>query len=588
MTNFFTGFAEGWSLAKPYFKSDEKWSAWGLLSIVIGLNLLLVGLNVVLTYWNNDFFNAIQAYDVKTVLSLLYLPFVHVKDKAPMPGFAELVIVYVLIAVYATYLSQMLQIKWRQWLTIHYVENWLQDRAYYNISLSHAPSSVVDNPDQRISEDLNNFTSNTLSLGTDFITNVVTLFSFVFVLYTISGSIKLFGVTIHGYMLWVAVLYSLVGTGVTHLIGRKLVPLSFGQQKLEANFRYRLVRVREHPEAIALSHGELEEDAELRSSFQLVRDNFWAIMRRTKALNFFTISFNQIASIFPLAVILPRYFAKEIGLGGLSQIPLVFGQVQGALSWFVTSYTSLASWRATVSRLYGFREAMEIARAMAAGGPAISNGSNELTLKNLTLTLPDGKKLLDHASLTLKPGELITICGPSGAGKSTLFRAIAGIWPFGSGEIARPTGKLLFLPQKPYFPLGTLKRSLAYPAATDSISDEEATETLAAVGLSHLIPRLGEGANWGLSLSGGEQQRLALARAFLAKPDWLFLDEALSAMDKFLAEEIRATLRRRLPSTTIVAITHHEASTRHFELSNYKLSAASPDLHYPPVSRKPA
>lgn len=567
MTNFFTGFGEGWSLAKPYFKSEEKWVAWGLLGTVIGLNLLLVGLNVVLTYWNNDFFNAIQAYDVKTVLTLLYLPIVHVKGKGPMPGFIEIVVTYVLIAVYATYLSQMLTIKWRQWLTIHYVENWLQDRAYYNISLSHAPSSVVDNPDQRISEDLNNFTSNTLSLGIDFVTNVVTLFSFVLVLYAISGSITILGIKIHGYMLWVAVLYSLIGTGLTHLIGRKLVPLSFNQQKLEANFRYRLVRVREHPEAIALSHGEGEEDAELRGAFQFIRDNFWAIMRRTKALNFFTISFNQIAGIFPLVVTLPRYFSKEIGLGGLSQIQLVFGQVQGALSWFISSYTSLVSLRATVSRLYGFREAMETARAMAVGGPLVSNGTTELALKDLTLTLPDGRKLLDHASLTLKPGELVVISGPSGAGKSTLFRAIAGIWPFGSGEISRPSGRLLFLPQKPYFPLGTLKRNLAYPAAADSVTDEDAADALCAMGLSHLAGHLEENANWGQALSGGEQQRLALARALLAKPDWLFLDEATSAMDKPLAEEIRATLRSRLPGTTIVAISHHEMSDRHLSMT---------------------
>lgn len=574
MTNFFIGFAEGWSLAKPYFKSEEKWAAWGLLGTVIGLNLLLVGLNVVLTYWNNDFFNAIQVYDVKTVLTLLYMPLVHIKGKGPMPGFAELVIIYVLIAVYATYLSQMLQIKWRQWMTVHYVENWLRDRAYYNISLAHAPSDVVDNPDQRISEDLNNFTANTLSLGTDFITNVVTLFSFIFVLYAISGSITLLGVTIHGYMLWVAVLYSLVGTGLTHLIGRKLVPLSFNQQKLEANFRYRLVRVRENPEAIALSHGEVEERAELNSSFQFVRDNFWAIMRRTKALNFFTISFTQIANIFPLVVILPRYFAKEIGLGGLSQIPMVFGQVQGALSWFIGSYTNLVTWRATVSRLYGFREAMETARALASGGPRLAQAGDRLTLKDLTLTLPDGRKLLDHASLTLTPGELVTISGPSGAGKSTLFRAIAGIWPFGTGEIERPTGRLLFLPQKPYFPLGTLKRNLAYPDNADRLDTKMATETLSAVGLGHLSNRLDEVANWGLALSGGEQQRLALARAILAKPDWLFLDEATSALDKKLADDVRAVLLTHLSATTIVAISHHETSNRRIRLEEGTLAAA--------------
>lgn len=574
ITNFFIGFRDGVSLAKPYFASEEKWVAWGLLSAVIALNLLLVGLNVVLTYWNNDFFNAIQVYDVKTVVTLLYMPLVHIKHKGPMPGFAELVVIYVLIAVYATYLNQMLQIKWRQWMTGRYVRSWLKDRAYYNISLAHAPSAVVDNPDQRISEDLDNFTANSLALGISFITNVVTLLSFIFVLYSISGAITLFGVTIPGYMLWVAILYSLIGTGITHLIGRKLVPLSFNQQRLEASFRYRLVRVRENPEAIALSHGEAEEQTELLSSFQFVRDNFWAIMRRTKALNFFVISFNQIANIFPLVVILPRYFAKQIGLGGLSQIPMVFSQVQGALSWFIGSYTALASWRATVSRLYGFREAMEAARRMAAGGPALAQGDHDLVLKNLTLTLPDGRKLLDGVNLTLKPGRLMTISGASGSGKSTLFRAMAGIWPFGSGEIARPQGRLLFLPQKPYCPLGTLKRNLAYPALAESISDEEAKAALEAVGLGRLAAQLAETANWGLALSGGEQQRLALARALLAKPDWLFLDEATSALDKESAAALRAMLHAKLPGATIIAISHDETAERHVHLEHGALAIA--------------
>lgn len=574
MSNFFTGFAEGWSLAKPYFKSEQKFVAWGLLGAVVALNLLLVGINVVLTYWNNDFFNAIQAYDSKIIWGLLYKPLTQIPGKGPMPGFVELVALYVLIAVYATYLSQMLSIKWRQWLTTHYVENWLNDRAYYNISLSRAPSAIIDNPDQRISEDLDNFTTTTLSLGTDFITNVVTLFSFVFVLYSISGSITLFGITIPGYMLWIAVLYSLVGTGLTHLIGRKLVPLSFSQQRLEADFRYRLIRVRENPEAIALSHGEGEEQMELRSSFQFVRDNFWAIMRRTKALNFFVVSYNQIANIFPLVVALPRFLSKQIGLGGLTQIQLSFGQVQGALSWFVSSYQSLVAWRATVSRLHGFREAMENARAMADHGPAVSQSGAMLSVKDLTLVLPDGRKLLEHASLTLPAGEPIIISGPSGSGKSTLFRAIAGIWPFGGGEITRPSGKLLFLPQKPYFPLGTLKRNLAYPDAESQITDEAAADVLNAVGLGHLAGRLEDSANWGLLLSGGEQQRLAIARALLAKPDWLFLDEATSAMDKPLAEDIRAILRARLPATTIIAISHHESSARHIELANGTLSDA--------------
>jgi putative ATP-binding cassette transporter len=557
MTNFITGVREGWVLAKPYFvSSEERWMARGLLVVIVALNLLMVAFNVVLTYWNRDFFNAIQAFDAKTVIALLYWYLPATPGSLPMPGFVEIIAVYVLVAVYAYYLNQMLQIRWRQWMTRHYVENWLADRAYYNISLSGLTGTAVDNPDQRISEDLRDFTANTLALGMDFISNLVTLFSFVFVLYAISGSVTLFGITIPGYMVWVAILFSAFGTLFTHFIGRKLVPLSFQQQKVEADFRYNLIRVRENPEAIALYRGEADEYSKLDERFTFVRDNFWAIMRRTKLLNFFTIGFNQVAGIFPLIVSLPRYFAKTIGLGGLTQIQNVFGQVQGALSWFVTSYPNLVTYRATISRLHGFTEAVTAARAASLAGPHVTQAGAALAFENLTITLPDGRKLLDNASLSLPPGEPVILSGPSGAGKSTLFRAIAGIWPFGAGAITRPTGSALFLPQKPYFPLGSLKRTVVYPAEETTIEDATVTSALTAVELTGLIPRLHDTASWGQILSGGEQQRLAIARALIAKPDWLFLDEATSALDAPLAVRIHALLRKELPHTTIVAITH--------------------------------
>jgi vitamin B12/bleomycin/antimicrobial peptide transport system ATP-binding/permease protein len=576
MTNFGTGLREAWSLAKPYFASEEKWLAWGLLVFVIAANLVIVGMNVVITYWNNDFFNAIQVYDSKLAWQLLYFPVIHVKDApVPMFGFLELIAVYVVVATYAIYFNQMLQIKWRQWLTAHYMEYWLSDRAYYTISLANDPGRVIDNPDQRISEDLRDFTANTLSLGIDFITNLVQLFSFVFVLYTLSGIIRPFGITIHGYLLWVAVLYSIFGTIITQLIGRKLITLAFNQQRLEANFRFRLVRVRENTEAIALSRGEADEHGALKGSFNDVKDNFWAIMGRTVPLNFFTNTFAQIANIFPQVVILPRYFAKQIGFGALTQIPMVFGQVQSAFSWFVTNYPNLVTWRATVSRLYGFREAMDAAHAAAAAGPRLAEPGAALALNNLTLTLPNGRKLMENASLTLPPGEKIILTGPSGSGKSTLFRAIAGIWPFGAGSVTPPSGALLFLPQKPYFPLGTLKRSLAYPHPEESISDEDAIEALNALGLGELTSHLHDTGNWGLILSGGEQQRLSLARALIAKPDWLFLDEATSALDPPLAAHVQATLAKRLPSTTILAVSHYDAPTgRHLALEAGVLAPA--------------
>ncbi len=576
ITNFITGLGEAWSLAKPYFVSEERWAARGLLVAIVALNLLMVAFNVVLTYWNRDFFDAIQNMDAHTSVQLLFL-YNATPGSLPMPGLVEIIAVYVVIAVYAFYLNQMLQIRWRQWITKYFVANWLADRAFYNISLSPSQTLGIDNPDQRIAEDLRDFTTNTLSIGLDFISNLVTLFSFIFILYEISGSVTLFGITIPGYMLWVALLYALVGTGLTHLIGRKLIGLSFLQQKVEADFRYNLIRVRENPEAIALYKGEDDETTSLTERFAAIRANWWLIMRRTKALNFFTISFNQIAGFFPLIVALPRYFSGAIKLGGLTQIQNVFGQVQGALSWFVGAYPNLVTYRATVARLYGFQEAVSAARAASLNGPQVTENGTALSLKNLTISLPNGRKLVDNASLTLPPGIPVLLTGPSGAGKSTLFRAIAGIWPFGSGHITRPTGSALFLPQRPYFPLGSLKRAVAYPALEDSVSDETVSAALTAVELPELIARLHEVETWSQILSGGEQQRLAIARALIAKPDWLFLDEATSALDTPMAARMYRLLAKELPKTTVVAITHREldaAPARHLTLTPQALAGA--------------
>jgi putative ATP-binding cassette transporter len=580
MTSFWIGVREAWGLAKPYFWSEERWAARGLLAAIIALNLLMVFFNVVLNYWQNDFFNAIQAMDSHTAIQLLILRQPRPGHFFPMPGFVEIVVVYIVVAVYAFYLNQMLQIRWRQWVTRHFIANWLSDRAYYNISLSPAQTAGIDNPDQRIADDLRDFTTNTLSIGLDFISNLVTLFSFVFVLYAVSGAITVLGVRIPGYMLWVALVYSIIGTVLTHLIGRKLIPLSFYQQKVEADFRYNLVRVRENPEAIALYAGEADEVISLKERFASIRTNWWSIMRRTKMLNFFTIGFNQIASIFPLVVALPRYFSGAIKLGGLMQISNAFGQVQGALSWFVGAYPSLVNYRATVARLHGFQEAVAAARLASQAGPQLGIEGSALCLNNLTLTLPDGRRLLNNATLTLPPGEPIILTGPSGAGKSTLFRAIAGIWPFGAGSVTRPSGSALFLPQRPYFPLGTLKRTVVYPALEADVTDETVRDALLAVDLPGLVDRLHETETWSQILSGGEQQRLAIARAVIAKPDWLFLDEATSALDAPLAQRIHGVLRRCLPNTTVVAITHREIGTgagRHLALTPEAMAVRGPE-----------
>jgi putative ATP-binding cassette transporter len=546
-------------LAKPYFSSNERWLAFGLLASIIVLNLVLTELNVAFTYWQRDLYNALQDKQFSAFLKLLF----SVKTMPVFPylelGYGEYLAVFILVAVYALYLQQMLQINWRQWLTQDFTARWLADRAFYNISLAKSGTVGIDNPDQRISQDLNEFCTNTLNLGLDFISNLVTLISFVTVLYVISGSIKVFGLTIPGYMLWLAIIYSLAGTWVTNRIGRKLIQLNFRQQRVEADFRYGLIRVRDNPEAIALSGGEAEELGSLREQFMHVRENWWAIMRRTKLLGFFTNGFSNLAGIFPLAAASPRYFAGAIQLGDLVQISTVFGQVQGPLSWFVTSYNDLVTLRATIARLNGFKEAVTAAREAAVQGPQARAEGSALEFKNLTLSLPDGRPILQNASLSLPPGEMVILTGPSGSGKSTLLRAIAGIWPHGQGEVKRPVGRVMFLPQRPYFPLGALKRAVTYPAPEDSLTDEAVGEALTALKLEHLIPRLHETENWGQVLSGGEQQRLALTRALTAKPDWLFLDEATAALDTPLANEINALLTAALPNTTIVSITHRDA-----------------------------
>jgi putative ATP-binding cassette transporter len=561
MTSFWIGLREAWGLAKPYFSSEEKWAAIGLLASVIFLNLILTELNVAFTYWQRDLYDALQNKQFSAFLGLLF----SVKTMPVFPyvilGYAEYLALFIVVAVYSLYFNQMLQIRWRQWMTRDFSERWLADRAYYNISLAKSGTVGIDNPDQRISQDLANFTSSVLALGLDLMSNIVTLVSFLTVLYVISGSIKIFGITIPGYMLWLAIIYSVIGTWITHGIGRKLIQLNFMQQKVEADFRYSLVRVRDNPEAIALSGGEADELITLRERFAHVRSNWWAIMRRTKMLGFFTNGFSTLASIFPLAAASPRYFAGLIQLGDLIQISSVFGQVQGPLSWVVGAYTDLVNLRATIARLHGFKEAVAAARAASVAGPGLRTAGSALELKNLTLSLPDGRRLVEHANLSLPPGRPIILTGVSGAGKSTLFRAIAGIWPHGAGEVSRPEGTALFLPQKPYFPLGSLKRAITYPGLEAAHSDAEILAALAEVGLEGFGARLHEIENWSQILSGGEQQRLAIVRALITKPDWLFLDEATSALDTALAARIAAVLRDKLPGTTVVAITHRDIPT---------------------------
>ncbi len=548
-----------WRLARPYFSSEEKWSARVLLLAIIALNLTAVFLMVVLNYWNREFYNALQAKDWDAFIQLLF--FYRRTDSGLLPGFCGVATVYIIVAVYRTYLNQWLQIRWRRWLTRRFIDEWLADRAYYRISLTTEGEAIgTDNPDQRIAEDLRDFVDSTLSLGVGLLSNVVSLFSFVGILWGLSGSVTLLGVTIPGYMVWVAIIYAAVGTTLTHLIGRPLVGLSFRQQRVEADFRYALVRLRENVEGVALYSGEGEEKDNLKHRFGYVIGNWWMIMRRTKLLNTLISGYDQVAVVFPIIVAAPRYFSGQIQLGGLTQTAGAFGRVQDSLSWFVSAYASLASWRATVERLTTFHKAIVAARAAYGHGLVSADGPlGRVAARDLSIELPNGATLLRHADLNFTAGRSVVVTGRSGSGKSTLFRALAGIWPFGSGRVERPAGRSLFLPQRPYIPLGTLRQVVTYPSDAQTQDPARVAQALEDAGLPQLVAHLDEDSNWPQRLSGGEQQRVAIARALLARPDWLFLDEATASLDPESEAQLYRVLKQRLPGTTIVSIAHRPA-----------------------------
>lgn len=555
MTGF--GLRDAWALAAPYWRSEERGRAFLLLGVVVGLNLALVAMSVLLSFWNREFFNALEARDAAQFSALLFSW--AETDSGPMPGFAWIAALYILVAVYALYLRQALQIRWRRWITARMVDAWLAERAHYRLSLD---PRGADNPDQRVADDARMFVDETLALGLGLMRSVVTLLSFILVLWGLSASVT---AAVPGALVWVALLYAGLGTALAHLIGRRLARLNFNQQRVEADFRYALVRFRDGGEGVALHRGEAEEKAGLLARFRAVMENWWALMVATKRLTFFTAGYTQVAIVFPYVVAAPAFFAGRIPLGGLTQTAGAFNEVQGALSWIVDNYAALTEWRATVARLTGFRVALEAARAQDGQGvQALPGPAGAMQLVGVTIALPDGRVLLSDVNTEIRQGERVLVTGPSGSGKSTLFRALAGIWPFGAGRVLVPEGaRALFLPQRPYLPLGTLRRALCYPAAADAQEDAAAREALEAVGLAHLIPRLDEEDAWAQRLSGGEQQRLQWARALLNRPDWLFLDEATASLDAPMEQRLHEELLRRLPGVTLVSIAHRPALGAH-------------------------
>jgi vitamin B12/bleomycin/antimicrobial peptide transport system ATP-binding/permease protein len=538
-----------WRLSIPYFRSEDRWPGLLLLGAVIGIELSIVAITVILNQWYNRFYNTLQDHNFKAFVSAIVF-------------FCVIAAIYTVLAVYQNYLNLWLQIRWRRWMTQTFMRQWLNTANHYRMQLL---GDAADNPDQRIADDLQMFVQNTLSIGLGLLNSCVTLCSFVVILWTLSeeAPLHLFGASfgIPGYLVWAALIYAIIGTWLTHLIGWPLIPLNFQQQRYEADFRFNLVRTRENSEQIAALHGEAAERERHLNRFSLIVGNWLAIMQRQKQLTFFTQSYSQASVIFPYLMVSPAYFSGAMQLGGLMQTASAFNSVQTALSYFVNAYQSIAQYQSVVQRLVGFERAIIAGRDAALNQPAVEvvlgETAKAISIDHLHVNLPDGEPLVDAEHMVLSPGERVLVTGPSGAGKSTLFRAITGIWPFGSGRITVPKdAKVMLLPQRPYFPVATLAAAVSYPAKADAFDNSRLAEVVAAVGLPEWAGRLDEEAHWNRMLSQGEQQRLGMARALLQAPDYLFLDEATASLDEAAEAALYRLLQDRLKATTVISIGH--------------------------------
>ncbi|WP_374941034.1 ABC transporter ATP-binding protein/permease [Xylophilus ampelinus] len=544
-----------WSLIRPYWTSHERWSARGLLLLIVAMNMAIVYINVRLNSWSAAFYDALQGKDTAHFGPLLLT-------------FTALALGYIVLAVYSLYFKQMLGFRWRRWLTGDYLRSWLRGDAFYRIERDR----LADNPDQRIADDLQALATTTLALSLDLLSTIVTLVSFVFILWSLAGPLVMhFGgstFTLPGYMVWAAAAYAVVGSLAMQAFGRPLVAVNYRQQQVEANFRFGLVRVRENAEPIALYDGARTEEAHAAGLFDQIRRNWDMVMRYTKRLTLVSAVYAQIAVVLPLALAAPRYFAGAFSFGVLMQVGRAFGTVSDAMSWFISSYATLAEWRATVNRLREFRGLLDAGLATAplatpATGivrealPDDAAGDAVLQTRGLTLGLPNGSPVLRVPDLRIDGGQRWLISGPSGSGKSTLLRALAGLWNFGSGSICtRPDVGVLFVSQRSYLPLGRLRDALAYPDTADRHSVAACTEALQAVGLGAFADALDEDAPWTQRLSPGEQQRLAFARVLLQHPALLVLDEATSSLDTAAEADLYALILERLPGLTLVSIAH--------------------------------
>lgn len=543
-----------WLLTKSYWQSEERNKAFLLLIAIVALTLGIVYMLVLLNQWNNSFYSALQNYETDKLFDEL----IH---------FSWLAAIYIILSVYSYVLQQTLILNWRRWMTNRFIDIWLKNRTYYHLQMF---GKDTDNPDQRISEDVRLFVEMTLSFAIGILKAFCTFASFAFVLYKLSGSLEFTFMgrewSIDGYMFWAALVYSVIGTWVTHLVGKKLVQLNFVQQRYEADFRFSMIRLRENAENIAFYRGEQQESGVFKERFTLLLDNFWRLVTKHKQLIWLNSGYSQIAIIFPFVVAMNRYLSKEITLGGLMQVANAFGSVQTSLSYFIDVYASLAQWKAVVLRLTYFGRHMHEVSSEADKFHVDRFVTAEVvSADGLQVNLPDGTPLLKKISFTLEPGQNVLIRGVSGSGKSTLLRAISGIWPFVEGRISLPDTKdLMFIPQRPYLPLGTLRNALLYPG-TKMISDEHLLKLMEQCEIGYLSDKLDVVGDWSHVLSIGEQQRLAFVRAHVKQPLWLFLDEATSALDETTEAKMYMQLGSSLPNTTVVSIGHRSTLNKYHQ-----------------------
>lgn len=539
-------------LITPYWNSEEKKSARLYLAAIITLTIAAVYMTLLLNEWFNSFYSALQNYDSDAVYRGLL-------------RFTGLAFAHIAFAVYSYYLQQRLALRWRKWMTKNYLAKWTGQQMYYRLEMFS--QGTADNPDQRISEDINLFTARTLSFMSGLLRSATTIVCFIFVLWNLSEILSFSAAGqefhIYGYLVWTALAYSVLGTWITHKVGHRLVSLNYLQQKLEADFRFSMVRLRETAESVAFYNGAAKEEAFLSNRFMTLLRNTLFIIKKQKQLSWLTNSYAQIAIIFPFVVAVPRYLSQNISLGGLMQIANCFGKVQDAMSYFVDVYASLAEWQSCAERLLSFDKhiaAIEKETEEKSGSLVREETHDRLRLADVTISVPAmdenkrTREIISSASCTIKSGEHVILKGPSGSGKSTLLRTLAGFWPYVKGHISMPApSEMMFIPQKPYIPMGTSAEAASYPLET---ADEEIlSPLLVECGLSHLMEKTDTEADWSHILSLGEQQKLAFVRMFLRKPKWVFLDEATSAMDEETEEKMYRLLTA-LPGTTVISIGH--------------------------------